>query len=69
VGDVPAGEHGVGRQAARLQYHFDAVRVRGTLRQEAQHDAVRQRACALVLLLDNLHPQAGADLVAFGQGH
>jgi len=52
-----------------FQHHLDAVRVRGTLRQEAQHDAFRQRARALVLLLDNLHPQAGADLATFGEGH
>jgi len=52
-----------------FQHHLDAVRVRGAFRQEAQHDAFRQRARALVLLLDNLHPQAGADLAAFGEGH
>jgi hypothetical protein len=52
-----------------LQYHFDAMWVRGALGEDARDNTGRKCSGALVLLLDNLHPQTGVDLTALGWSH
>jgi hypothetical protein len=52
-----------------LQHHFDAVWMRGALGQNARDNTGRQGSSALILLLDNLHPQTGADFTALGWRH
>src|SRR5262245_32371955 len=54
---------------AVVQHHFDAVRVRGTFGEDAGHDALRQRAGALVLLLHDLHAQTRANVTAYWHTH
>src|SRR6185369_2300432 len=49
--------------------HFDAVRVCGTFGEDAGHDALRQCAGALVLLLHDLHAQPRANFTAYGHTH
>src|SRR5262245_47386718 len=50
---------------AVVQHHFDAVRVCGTFGEDAGHDALRQYAGALVLLLHDLHAQPRANCTAY----
>src|SRR5262245_40500394 len=54
---------------AVVQPHFDAVRVCGAFGEDAGHDALRQRAGALVLLLHDLHAQPRANFTAYGHAH
>src|SRR5262249_49852714 len=54
---------------AVVQHHFDAVRVCGTFREDAGHDALRQCAGALVLLLHDLHAQTRANFTAYWHTH
>ena len=52
-----------------LQHHFDAVWMRGALGQNARDNTGRQCPSALILLLDNLHPQTGVDFTTLGCRH
>src|SRR5262249_27572130 len=54
---------------AVVQHHFDAVRVCGTFGEDAGHDALRQCARALVLLLHDLHAQPRANFTAYRHTH
>jgi hypothetical protein len=47
----------------RLQADLDAVRVRGRFRQDVAHDSSRPPAGVLIGLLDDLHLEAGVDLL------
>ena len=52
-----------------LQHHFDAMWMRGALGQNARDNTGRQCSSALILLLDNLHPQTGVDFTTLGWWH
>ena len=47
---------------AVFEADLDAVRMGGRLGQELSDDAFRERACALVLFQDDMHPHAGLDV-------
>src|SRR3954462_10980069 len=54
---------------AVVQHHFDAVRMCGTIGEDAGHDALRQSAGALVLLLHDLHARPRANFTAYRHTH
>src|SRR5690242_10430348 len=54
---------------AVVEHHFDAVRVCGAFGEDAGHDALRQFAGALVLLLHDLHAQTRANFTAYRYAH
>src|SRR5437763_12837837 len=54
---------------AVVQHHFDAVRMSGAFGEDAGHDALRQCAGALVLLLHDLHAQPRANFTDYRHTH